>query len=147
MNYQIDQIDEKEYPEVVELWEASVRATHFFLKEEDILYFKPLILNEYLKSVQLKCVRDDNKKILGFIGTAERKIEMLFIHPDVIGQGIGKMLLNYALENLNVHQVDVNEDNPQAVGFYKHLGFQVVNRSELDSLGKPYPILFMELVK
>ena len=147
MNYQIDQIDEKEYPEVVELWEASVRATHFFLKEEDILYFKPLILNEYLKSVQLKCVRDDNKKILGFIGTAERKIQMLFIHPDVIGQGIGKMLLNYALENLNVHQVDVNEDNPQAVGFYKHLGFQVVNRSELDSLGKPYPILFMEMVK
>jgi putative acetyltransferase len=58
MKHRIDYIDKFEYKEVVEVWEASVRATHHFLKEEDIAYFKPLILNTYLDAVDLRCVRD-----------------------------------------------------------------------------------------
>ena len=38
----------------------------------------------------------------------------------------------------------VNEQNPQARGFYEHMGFAVRERSELDEQGNPYPILFME---
>jgi hypothetical protein len=33
----------------------------------------------------------------------------------------------------------VNEQNVQAVGFYLHMGFEIVARSELDGTGKPYP--------
>ncbi|MBW1296308.1 GNAT family N-acetyltransferase [Aquimarina litoralis] len=142
---QIDTIDKKEYEEVVRLWEASVRATHHFLKEEDIEYFKPLILNTYLDAVELRCIRDNNKKIVGFIGVADQNLEMLFIHPDFRGKRIGKTLLDYSIDNLKVTKVDVNEQNEQAVGFYKHCGFEVIERSELDSSGKPYPILHMKL--
>lgn len=145
MNHHIDKIHESEYPEVVEVWEASVRATHDFLKEEDIAYFKPLILLVYLKAVDLRCVRNENHRIIGFLGVAEAKIEMLFIHPDAIGKGIGKTFVDYAVQQMLVTKVDVNEQNQQAVGFYEHLGFKTVARSELDSLGKPYPILHMEL--
>ncbi len=147
MNYQVDKILESEYPEVVDVWEASVRATHDFLKEEDITYFKSLILNEYLKAVELRCVRNDQHQIIGFLGVAEKKIEMLFLHPNARGQGIGKMLVDYALQKMNVTKVDVNEQNKQAVGFYEHVGFQTISRSELDGLGMPYPILHMELTK
>jgi putative acetyltransferase len=145
MNSQIDKVLESEYPEVVEVWEASVRATHDFIKEEDIAYFKPLILLVYLKSVDLRCVRNEQRKIIGFLGVAENKIEMLFIHPDAMGKGIGKMFVDYAIQQMQVTKVDVNEQNQQAVGFYEHVGFKTVTRSELDSLGKPYPILHMEL--
>jgi len=31
------------------------------------------------------------------------------------------------------------------VGFYEHMGFEIISRSELDGLGKPYPILHMQL--
>jgi len=147
MNYQIDKIQESEYPEVVEVWEASVRATHDFLKEEDIAYFKPLILKDYLKAVDLRCVRNDHHQIIGFLGVAEEKIEMLFLHPDARGRGIGKVLVDYALHNMYVTKVDVNEQNKQAVDFYKHVGFQTTSRSELDGLGMPYPILSMEITK
>ncbi|TMD66902.1 MAG: GNAT family N-acetyltransferase [Chloroflexi bacterium] len=41
--------------------------------------------------------------------------------------------------------VDVNEQNDQALGFYLRMGFVVVGRSELDSNGKPYPLLHMRL--
>ena len=55
------------------------------------------------------------------------------------------MLVNYAIHQCGVNKVDVNEQNGQAVGFYQHMGFVTVSRSELDALGKPYPILSMQL--
>ncbi len=147
MKQKIDIINTSEYIEVVNVWEASVRATHDFLKEEDIEYFKPLILNTYLDAVELRCIRNDTKKIVGFVGVTEQNLEMLFIHPDYRGQKIGTSLLDYSIEHLNVRKVDVNEQNEQAVGFYKHYGFEVISRSELDASGKPYPTLHMELKK
>lgn len=145
MKHEIDTIGKPEYQEVVNVWESSVRATHHFLKEEDIEYFKPLILNTYLDAVELRCVRNNDKKIVGFLGVAEQNLEMLFIDPSYRGKRIGKILLEYSIANLNVNKVDVNEQNEQAVGFYKHCGFEVIGRSELDASGKPYPILHMKL--
>jgi putative acetyltransferase len=84
---------------------------------------------------------------VGFLGVANQNLEMLFIHPDYRGQKIGKKLLYYSMNQLNVTKVDVNEENEQAVGFYKHCGFKTIKRSELDSSGKPYPTLHMELKK
>ncbi|WP_417238911.1 GNAT family N-acetyltransferase [Bizionia sp.] len=147
MDHRIDYIDRFEYNKVVEVWEASVRATHHFLKDEDIAYFKPLILNTYLDAVELRCFRDEHFKILGFIGVSDGNLQMLFIHPEHRGNSIGKTLLEYAINSLKVNKVDVNEQNEQAVGFYKHCGFETIGRSELDATGKSYPILHMELIK
>ena len=145
MAYEIDKVNKTEFPQIVNVWEASVRATHHFLQEEDIEYFKPLILNEYLNAVELRCIRDKSKEIIGFLGVAEQNLEMLFIHPKYIGKRIGSTLLKYSIDKLNVNKVDVNEQNEQAVEFYKHCGFETISRSELDASGKPYPILHMEL--
>jgi len=145
MEYKIDNIKKTEYNEVVNIWEASVRATHHFLKEEDIQYFKPLILNTYLATVELKCVRNEQGRIIGFLGVADQNLEMLFIHPHYRGRQIGNSLLHFSIEKMNVRKVDVNEQNDQAVGFYKKCGFETTSRSELDSSGKPYPTLHMEL--
>jgi putative acetyltransferase len=136
-----------DYPEITEVWEASVRATHHFLSEADIQYFKPLILNEYLKAVHLLCVKDDLGKIIGFLGVHEDSLEMLFLHPNARGQGIGKQLVNHAIQQLNIKKVDVNEQNPDALGFYQHAGFVIKGRSETDGLGKPYPILHLQITQ
>ncbi len=143
INPAIDTIPKSDYLEVVDLWEASVRATHHFLPESDIQYFRPLILHQYLDQVALSCLRDRTRKIAGFLGVADGKIEMLFIHPEVRGQGVGKRLLRYAVQDLGAKEVDVNEQNEQAVGFYHHLGFTTISRSPVDGMGKPYPLLHM----
>lgn len=145
MKHAISPVSESEYPEVVNVWEASVRATHHFLTEADIQFFKPLILNDYLKAVDLRAVRNEANQLTGFLGVHKDKIEMLFVHPDEFGNGIGKDLTKYAVNQLSTTKVDVNEDNEQAVGFYQHMGFAVISRDALDSLGKPFPILHMEL--
>ncbi|HEV7332663.1 MAG TPA: GNAT family N-acetyltransferase [Flavisolibacter sp.] len=136
-----------DFDEITAVWEASVRATHHFLSEDDILFFKPLIRNQYLSAVDLYCTRDQKGRILGFLGTSAEKIEMLFIHPRSRGKGVGKALLRFAVDTLQKKAVDVNEQNEQAVGFYRHFGFTVISRSEIDSMGKPYPLLTMHYLQ
>jgi putative acetyltransferase len=121
-----------------------VRATHDFLREEDIQKMKPLVRDEYLYLVTLFGIRGADGRITGFVGVAENKIEMLFIHPDVRGRGIGKQLLKYATAHLGADEVDVNEQNGQAVGFYLHAGFKVMGRSERDGQGQPFPLLHLK---
>ncbi len=134
---------EKDYPEIIDVWEQSVRATHHFLPEEYLQQIKTL-LPSIFPAVQLFVAQDDNK-ITGFLGVAEKKIEMLFIHPDSRRKGIGKQLTEFAIQELQANKVDVNEQNEQATGFYQREGFVVIGREETDGLGKPYPLLLMEL--
>jgi putative acetyltransferase len=144
MAQKVDTVQENDFDTLTEVWEASVRATHSFLTEENIQYFKPLVRKEFLPAVELRCVRDEDFRPIGFLGVANGKIEMLFIRPDMRGRGIGKQLLTYAVEEMNAREVDVNEQNEQAVGFYKRMGFAVVGRSDVDSMGKPFPLLQMK---
>ncbi|ARS54169.1 acetyltransferase [Kushneria konosiri] len=134
-----------EHQQLIEIWEASVRATHDFLAESDLIELKPLILNEYFKAVSLSVAKSDDDKILGFCGVSDGNIEMLFIAPEARGQGVGASLARHVISTQGVTKVDVNEQNEQALGFYKHLGFTVIGRSPLDGQGKPYPLLHMQL--
>ncbi|MFD2744309.1 GNAT family N-acetyltransferase [Sphingobacterium populi] len=139
----IRQIKEVDYPRLMEIWEASVRATHKFLSEIDFQYYK-IRLPTYFEHVSLFGYEKDNI-LIGFAGVALHNLEMLFIDATFRGIGVGKTLLTYAVENFGVTNVDVNEQNVQAVDFYKHMGFQTYMRTEVDDHGKHYPILKMQL--
>lgn len=145
--FKIEPINESQHVEIADVWEASVRATHDFLHEEDILFFRELILEKYVHSAKIECIKNKANKIVGFISVAKQNIDMLFIHPDYRGKGVGKFFMEYAIETKQANKVDVNEQNNQAVGFYQYFGFKTVTRSELDPTGKPYPVLHMELKK
>ena len=134
-----------DYDRITDLWEASVRATHDFLPEHAIQTLRPLIREVYLAAVDLWVYCDAHGAIDGFVGVADGRIDMLFIHPQRRGGGIGKHLPRHAIETLGASALDVNEQNPQAVGFYQHLGFVVTDRSRLDGGGRPFPILHMKL--
>ncbi|MFC6440226.1 acetyltransferase [Bowmanella sp. JS7-9] len=130
---------------LIEIWEASVRATHDFLTEDDLQALKPLILAHYFDAVDLWCAKTSQGEILGFCGVHEDNIEMLFIAPQARGKGVGSVLTQHAITALGASNVDVNEQNTQALGFYQHIGFNVIGRSPLDGQGKPYPLLHLAL--
>jgi len=134
-----------DYPTLIDIWERSVRATHDFLSERDIEELRPLILGSYFDAVELTSAVTATGRIVGFCGVQGGNIEMLFIDPDARGQGVGRLLVRRAITTQGATKVDVNEQNPQALGFYEHLGFDVVGRSPLDGQGKPYPLLHMVL--
>ena len=136
-------VEKSQYLELLTVWEASVRATHDFLPESHIQKLKPLILEFYFDAVSLHCCKDSEGCILGFSGVAEGNLEMLFISPTAMGLGLGRELLQHAIDKQDVTKVDVNEQNPKATAFYQHMGFKVIDRSELDGQGEPFPLLHM----
>ncbi|RUR39180.1 acetyltransferase [Vreelandella populi] len=143
----IEKATKADYPVLIEVWEASVRATHDFLAESDLLALKSLILEQYFDAIDLMVARNDAGDIVGFSGVSDGNIEMLFIAPHARSQGVGALLVSHAIKTQAATKVDVNEQNEQAVGFYQHIGFSVIGRSPLDGQGKPYPLLHMALSK
>ena len=144
-NHIINKLTEPDYADVIEVWESSVRATHHFLNERDIQAYKSLINNNYLNQLQLFGVQSDDLQLLGFIGISNQQIRLLFISPAKRGMGVGYALVNYVYQHFGIKEVDVNEQNTQAYDFYKYLGFVVTERSAVDSIGKPFPVLSMQL--
>lgn len=124
------------------LWEASVRATHHFLTEEDILKLVPFI-KKGLSDIETLVVVHNNHTPVAFMGIEADKIGMLFVSPDYFGKRIGRELVELGIMQYGVRYVDVNEQNPQAAGFYRHIGFEVYERKESDEQGNPFPILKM----
>lgn len=139
----VDQKNNTEIEAMMAIWESSVKATHNFLTINDINALKPAVKNGLLMIEQLYGYYD--QKLLGFIGVEGGKIEMLFIDANALNQGIGKKLLQYAIDTLKIKYVDVNEQNEKALGFYQHMGFQVTSRSELDEQGNAFPILHLKM--
>ena len=127
--------------------EHSVKATHHFLTEDAIASLTPYVKLGIEGIESLILAKDKCGEPIGFMGVENGKIEMLFISPNDFGKGIGTLLITHAIDKLSATHVDVNEQNPQAFGFYKHMGFSVYDRSELDDQGNPFPILHMKLDK
>ena len=141
----IKNITDKDMTDILQVWESSVKATHLFLTEADIVSLRPFV-EEGVKFISnLAVIRDEEGTIQAFKGVHDNKIEMLFVKDTCRGKGLGKHLVNWAINTLNIKFVDVNEQNEQGLGFYKYMGFEVFDRSELDEQGNPFPILHMKL--
>ncbi len=130
---------------LLEIWEDAVRATHLFLSEDEIQKMKAYVPQALQSVACLFEARDDADSIAAFMGIADGTLEMLFVAPSARGRGFGKRLLQYGVERCGVRRLTVNEQNPQAIGFYQHMGFAVYKRTPLDEQGNPYPLLYMRL--
>ena len=125
------------------VWESSVRATHLFLSEQEIEGIKQYV-PQALRVVPHLIIAEEDGAIAAFAGIDGRKIEMLFVAAKSRGRGIGRQLLQYAFDVYAVNELAVNEQNPQAIAFYEHMGFRVYKRSDIDEQGNAYPILYMK---
>ena len=134
----------EDYPKIMEIWESTVKATHNFLSEEDFNYFKEIIPRNYLPNLEVYLIIE-NQEAKGFSSVSEGNLEMLFIHNDSRGKGFGKKLFQFMKDKTSFTKVDVNEQNSQAISFYKKLGFKQIGKSEKDGSGKNYPTIHMSL--
>lgn len=131
--------------QLLEVWEDSVKATHLFLSNEEIKNIKEYVPQAIFGVSHLMIIENESHQPSAFMGIEDTKLEMLFIKNSERGKGLGKKLLNYGIENYNVNELAVNEQNPNAKGFYEYMGFKTYKRTELDEQGNPYPILYMRL--
>lgn len=141
----IEKRDEMLINQLLIVWKNSVKETHLFLSKDEIENIESYVFQALNNIKHLIIETDDNGDPIAFMGIEDNKLEMLFIAPDFREKGLGKKLLLYGIENYQVNELDVNEQNPQAKGFYEYMGFKVYKRDELDGQGNPYPILHMRL--
>lgn len=132
-------------PALLTLWEASVRATHLFLSDAEILHIKEYVPQALLGVAHLIVAETDDGTPAAFMGVENARLEMLFLSPAERGKGLGRQLLQHGIQHYGVQEVTVNEQNPQAVGFYEHMGFRTYKRTDFDEEGNPYPLLYMKL--
>ena len=130
-------------PALLEVWEASVRETHRFLTEADIARIRGYV-PQALRGVPHLLIAERRPEVpVAFLGVDGERLEMLFLAPDERGRGLGRRMLEYAVRHYGVRELTVNAQNPQAIGFYEHMGFSVWKRTELDEAGDPFPLLYM----
>ena len=129
---------------LLNVWESSVKATHLFLSREEIENIKRYVPQALRAVKHLLVAENEAGDPVAFAGIDGQKLEMLFVCAEDRGRGIGRRLLQYAVENYAVNELAVNEQNPQAAGFYEHMGFRVYKRSDADEQGNAYPLLYMK---
>ena len=131
--------------ELLGVWERSVRATHLFLSDGEVRSIREYVPQALLGVAHLLVAEDEAGAPAAFMGVEDGTLEMLFIDPEERGKGLGRRLLRLGIESYGVRRLAVNEQNPQAAGFYEHMGLEAYARSETDEQGNPYPILYMRL--
>lgn len=127
------------------VWEGSVRATHLFLSNGEIENIKQYVPQALKEVHSLMIVKNRSGIPIAFMGVENNRLEMLFVGAQERKKGIGTELIQYGIEKLSVNNLTVNEQNPDARGFYESKGFKVFKRAEVDEQGNPYPVLYMKL--
>ena len=143
-SFKIEKYTGKDREQILSVWEKSVLATHDFLNPTDFEEIKKFLQTFNFNDIEVYCLKQ-NEEVTGFIGLAEQKIEMLFLSPEYIGKGLGRKLTDFAFLELKANKVDVNEQNTNAVKFYKKIGFKTYERTDKDDQGREYPLLRMKL--
>lgn len=127
---------------VLDIWRDAVDATHGFLSFEDRLAIEEEVV-VFLPQAPLLFAVDEAGETVGFMLLSEGHLEALFIDLKYHRQGVGRVLVDYALKQYPGLTVDVNEQNIEAMGFYTHLGFEQIGRSEKDGQGRDYPLVHL----
>lgn len=133
----------EDHPALLDIWEQSVRASHLFLSEPDIQALLPIVRDQALPGLEVWVLCNTEAEPVGFMGLDGNMLEALFISPGFFGQGGGKAMLEHARAMKGPLRVDVNEQNPRAVGFYLANGFAITGRSSTDAQGQPFPLLHL----
>lgn len=131
-----------ETEQLLAIWCRSVDATHDFLSSADREAIES-DLRDFLPDAPLWVAVTSQDQPIAFMLLSEHHLEALFVDPDARGSGVGRFLVSHALTLIPKLTTDVNEQNHQAVGFYKRLGFDVTGRSPTDDRGRPYPLLHL----
>jgi putative acetyltransferase len=135
-----------DFPRVLNIWRAAVDATHNFLSHPDRAAIEAEVAN-MIPQAPLTVAVGSGDVAVGFVILDGSHMEALFVDPANRGQGVGLRLVKHALMSNKVLWTDVNEQNAQAIGFYRHLGFDTVGRSDVDAQGRPYPTLHLRIDK
>lgn len=135
----IRNLENKDIDKIMDIWLKSTIKAHDFISEQ---YWK----NSYntVKDIYIPIaetfVYEDDEDIKGFISIINNEfIGALFVDVDAQSNGIGKCLIDHALNKYKKLNLAVYKDNKKSVDFYIHRGFKIIKEQvNEDSAHKEY---------
>ena len=88
--------------QLLQVWENSVRATHLFLSEGEIVAIREFVPQALNGIAHLFIAEREAGRPVAFMGLEKEKLEMLFVSPEERGKGLGKRLLQYGLSLIHI---------------------------------------------
>ena len=127
-------------PAIHLVWTRAMKATHRFLSLEHF--------EELSRQTRQLCGSTDRYLLaicqnitLGFMGLDGHTVTALYVDPIVFRQGIGRTLLERALQERSRLEANVYERNVVGRSFCARLGFEEIERFSHDADGRPYTVL------
>ncbi len=121
----IRKFHETDTGEVLEIYYHSSSLAHAFLEPEFIKKEKDHIREIYLPQTKTWVFEGDNG-LDGFISMIGNEVGGIFVRPEKIGQGIGKMLMDFVSGQYKELEVEVFEENVIGKTFYEKYGFKLM---------------------
>lgn len=156
----IRKMSKKDINDVQNVAKKSWNATYQGIIPEEVQnsFLKVAYSDEMLKKRldQIMFVAEYDEKIVGFINLKETEqantydLSAIYLLPDYHGKGIGSRLIAHSIESIkNFEEIflEVEQDNINAVNFYKKLGFKIVDEYNDDFDGHILRTLKMSLSK
>ena len=119
---------------VLDIWYEANCQAHSFIPAAYWLEKRPLVAG-LLPEAQL-LVWEEAGQVAGFLGLQGDYLAGIFVQPGQQGRGIGRQLLQRAMELRDRLTLDVYEENPRARAFYLRMGFVAAGRSLDEETGR-----------
>lgn len=139
---EIRPIRDEDTEALVAIWLEASRFAHSFLGEERLLMQAEQVRDIYLKQAENWVIVHDGKPA-GFVGLMDEFIGGLFVDTKIHGKGLGRQLLDHALNLKKSLKLEVYALNTQAHGFYLRNGFVETARHPQDGEGLPFAVIHM----
>ena len=130
--------EKKDLSRIAEIFVFNNRTNYFPIFKDEYYSFSELQVvtvienfENYIGRLSETYVYDDGI-IRGFITVSDGEIQKLYTDTFFQGRGIGKLLLEFAVEKLNAYFLFALEKNVKAIAFYKRNGFLQSNERKYE---------------
>ena len=135
-NVTIRPYTEDDLGELLDVWYRASLIAHSFLSEEFFETERREIAERWLPVAETAVYEIDGR-VVGFVALIGNEVGAIFVDPDYQGRGIGRALMDAALESCPYLELDVFEANSIGRRFYAAYGFTMVDRHMNESVGQP----------
>lgn len=120
---------------VVAVWRAAADLAHPFLSNEFQDQEAENVRHVYPQHAEF-WVKEIDDRIVGFIALIESEVGAIFLVPDYHGRGIGRELMDFAVERKGAVTLDVFKENAIGRRFYDAYGFKPVKEYHHEPSGQ-----------
>lgn len=132
---------------IMDIWLKSTIKAHDFISKEYWENSYDNVKNIYIPIAET-LVYEESEEIKGFISIINKEfIGAIFVDVDFQGKGIGKNLINYAMDKYNELKLAVYKENKKSVDFYVNRGFKIIKEQVNDDSGHIEYLMQKELKK